>query len=343
MQCTLLIPDLFWPRDHLKVVAQDLSLPALSTLLARARVERHSSISRDAWLCQAFEVERQQDWPIAPLTLSFDGGGAGSAYCLRADPVHLKISREGLHVVDSTLFDVGEDEAQALVLALNTHFAGDGITFIAPHPKRWYVKRASSPDLITHAISEVAGSDLQHHMPSGADATAWRRIFNECQMVLHEHAINQAREARGEPEINSVWFWGGGTRPNVPGRPFSAVWADDALAFALAALAEAHSAPLPLSGTAWLAAARTQARESHLVILDQLNTAVTYRDSEAWRARLSEFDTSWFTPLLEAVRRGDMTRLTLVTLGVEASCRFTLTRFDLLKLWRRARPLWVYA
>ncbi|MES2562780.1 MAG: phosphoglycerate mutase [Pseudomonadota bacterium] len=342
MQCTLLIPHLFWPRDSLEKVSQDLSLPALATLLARARVDRHPAVTRDAWLCQAFEVERQQDWPVAPLTFNLDADEPGDAYCLRADPIHIKVSREGLHVVDSAVFDVGEDEAQALVAALNTHFA-DAITFVAPHPKRWYVKPARAPDLATHTISEVAGGDVQHYLPSGADAPAWRALFNESQMVLHEHAINQARESRGEPEINSVWFWGGGIRPSVPGRHFNAVWSDDPLACALGTLADARSESVPTSGAAWLAAARSPARESHLVMLDQLNTAVTYNDSDAWRTRLSELDATWFAGLLAALRHGDMKRLTLVTLGEQASCRFTVTRFDLFKLWRRPQPLWVYA
>ena len=55
----------------------------------------------EGWLCQAFEVDRQRDWPIAPLTLCVDGGEPDLAYWLRADPVHIKVSREGLHLVDS--------------------------------------------------------------------------------------------------------------------------------------------------------------------------------------------------------------------------------------------------
>jgi hypothetical protein len=343
MQCTLLIPHLFWPCDHLEKVSHDLNLPALSTLLARACVERHPPITPEVWLCQAFEVERQQDWPVAPLTLTLDDEKSGDAYYVRADPIHINIGREGLHVIDSGLFDVSDDEAESLVTALNTHFSGDDIAFLAPYPKRWYVKCAHPPDLITRTIGEVAGSDVQSHLPSGADALTWRRFFNECQMVLHEHPINQAREARGEPEINSVWFWGGGMRPAVPGRHFGAVWADDALASALGTLADAHCAGVPSSGAVWLATAQTQTPESHLVVLDQLNTSVTYQDSEAWRIRLRDLDTSWFAPLLAALRRGDITRLAIVTLGEQASCRFTLTRFNLLRLWRRLQPLWVYA
>src|SRR5688572_453405 len=83
MQCTLLIPQLFWPRETAELAGRGLELSALSTLLARAEVERFAPLSAEAWLCQAFEVERQHDWPIAPLTLSVDGGDPDDAYWLR--------------------------------------------------------------------------------------------------------------------------------------------------------------------------------------------------------------------------------------------------------------------
>ena len=99
------------------------------------------------------------------------------------------------------------------------------------------MKLARAPKLVDSQLSEVAGKDVQPYLPAGADALEWHRIFNEAQMLLHEHAVNEAREARGEPAVNSVWFWGGGTRPAVPGRPFDAVWSDDTTAIALAAAA----------------------------------------------------------------------------------------------------------
>src|ERR1700712_2851344 len=80
MRCTLLIPQLFWPRDTAEMAGHGLELPSLAKLLARAQVERFPAISPDAWLCQAFEVEHQSDWPVAPLTLELDGGDPAGAY-----------------------------------------------------------------------------------------------------------------------------------------------------------------------------------------------------------------------------------------------------------------------
>ncbi|HSC98716.1 MAG TPA: hypothetical protein VLI21_07425, partial [Casimicrobiaceae bacterium] len=40
---------------------------------------------------------------------------------------------------------------------------------------------------------------------------------NEIQMLLHEHPVNAAREARSEPPVTGIWFWGGGTAAEVRG------------------------------------------------------------------------------------------------------------------------------
>ena len=103
-----------------------LELPALARLLSRARAERLPAITPEAWLCQAFEVERQQDWPVAPLTLAIDGGEPGGAYWLRADPVHLKVERNRLLLVDNALFDLTPTKRRRSPAALNRHFAATG-------------------------------------------------------------------------------------------------------------------------------------------------------------------------------------------------------------------------
>ena len=83
--------------------------------------------------------------------------------------------------------------------------------------------------------------------------------------------------------------------------------------------------------------------DSHLIVLDTLADAVAYRDSESWRARVSQLESRWFAPLVRSLRENHVSRLTIVVPGEHACCRFDATRADLLKLWRRPKPLWTYA
>ena len=344
MHCTLLIPHLFWPRENAEAVLRGLELPALTKLLARARAERFPAITPEGWLCAAFEVERQHDWPLAPLTLELDGRDPGDDYWLRADPVHIKVERDRLSVGDSALFDITEAEARAFVEALDRHFCEDGPTFVYATPKRWYARVRRAPDLVTHTVREAAGADVQRNLPGGADALQWHRVFNESQMLLHGHPANAAREERGEPVVNSVWLWGGGTRPPVRGRPFDHVWSDDASATALAVAAGAHAAPLPANADALLAASPSQGDSgSHLIMLDALSGASAYQDLNAWRERLAALESRWFAPLMAALGRGRISATAIVVPGEEACCRFDTARADLYKLWRTVKPLAAYA
>jgi hypothetical protein len=341
MHCTLLIPRLFGPRDTVEALSGNIGLPALDKLLGRARAERLPATTAEAWLSQQFEVERQQDWPIAPLTLEYDDGDAGNAYWLRADPVHLRVERDGLILIENAFFDLSGDEAHALVSALNEHFAQDVLSFHAPVPKRWYAKLERTPKLVTSSTAEVAGQDVNYCLPVGDDALAWHRIFNEVQMLLHSHTVNEARDARGQPAVNSVWFWGGGMRPALRGRPYDAVWSDDVTALALATAAKASAENTPGDAAAWLARSGTQ--DSHLVVMTALARAAAYHDSEAWSSALEALETRWFAPLAQALRARRVARVTLVVPGASSCWRFDVTTTDLLKFWRSSKRWSEYA
>lgn len=345
MQCTVLIPHLWWPRDAGADAYRDLVLPELQTLLSRARSCTFPAIEAEAWLCQAFEVERQRDWPVAPLTLAIDGGDPGGAYWLRADPVHLRAHRDQLLLADSNAFTLTQDEAGALTSALTCHFGAEGMQFHAPRPDRWYLRLETDPEIATHALAEVAGGDVDRFLPAGENALRWHRIGNEMQMLLHDHAVNAAREAKGEPAINGVWLWGGGRRPAVSGCHFSALWSDDALALALAANANIIAAPLPADGERWLRALRATGEPAghHLLVLPQLAAAARRGDLGAWRNQLEALNRAWLAALLAALKVGVISELALVAPGATGCVRFELTRQALLKFWRGRRPLAAYA
>jgi hypothetical protein len=343
MQCTLLIPGLWWPHET-GPATRGPALPHLQMLLARSRRRTFPAISVEGWLCQAFEVERQRDWPVAPFTLCADGGEPGNAYWMRADPLHLCASGGGLLPLQGSRLGVTLDEATEITGALSAHFAGEGLHFCAPHPQRWYVRTDGDPDIVTHEPGAPAESTCPW-LPEGPAALRWHRICNEIEMLLHEHPVNRARELRESPVINSIWLWGGGRRAAAPGRHFSALWSEDVLAQALAASADlpAHASPADLA--AWLQsqAGSARPRGHHLLIYMHAAHAARDGDAASWSARLAELDELWMAPLLAALRQRQVTQIALVAPGAHACDRFELAFRDLLKFWRMARPLATYA
>ncbi len=334
MHCTLLIPDLWWRPGIDAGAARDLQLPALDLLLARGRCTRDAPLGMEAWLCSAFEVERQSDWPVAPLTLPVDGGDAGDAYWLRCDPVHLRAERTQLRLAEASAFSPTADEARVLVATLNAHFSADALTFHAPCPARWYLTLPRAPDLHTHALPDVVGKDINRFLPAGGERLRWHRLLNEVQMVLHEHPVNQARETAGQPTLNSVWLWGGGIKPAVRGRHFTTVLSDDALAAGLAAAADVAHAALPSRAPAFSAAEASRL----LAVVPHLRAPASYGEPDGWRGALLALERDWFAPLLAALRARRLSGLALVTLGNDECRRYDVARADLWRFWRAPRP-----
>jgi hypothetical protein len=338
VHCELIVPGLL-PHGRDAAAALDgLRLPALELLLARSRRTSGDAQSLEAWLARAFEMDEDDEIPAGALTLAATGGAASDALWMRADPAHLRLNRDELILVPAAAFGVSSAEAEQLAETLNRHFAGE-LAFYPLSGERWCVRVEGIPadGLRTKSPAEVAGRDINRHLPSGEGSMRWHGLLNEIQMVLHEHPVNEAREARGEPAVNSVWLWGAGRMPEGLNATFQSVTADDALAPGFAQAAGLRHRALPPNAGDWLERLPEDGRQ--LVVLDTLRLPFALGDFEGWRLRIEELEARWFAPLVAALKSG---RVGMVTVCVPdgADLRaFESTRNDLRHFWKRAKPL----
>ena len=211
-----------------------------------------------------------------------------------ADPVHLRLARETLVLTDNIELDIAHDEALQLVAALNSTFADVG-EFTVATPGEWNLRLHKPPQLVTHAVAQVLGRNIEPYLPSGPDGAAWRRTINEMQMLLHTHPVNEAREAQSRPVINSVWPWGAGSLTGLLPQRFETIFADMPLARGLAQASGSAGEDLP----AGFAQTTTG---SALAVLDSLLHPALALEVEAWQAGLRQLEAAWFRPLLDALR-----------------------------------------
>jgi hypothetical protein len=323
MHCELVLPGLF-------AAAQGERLPAAELLLARGRESSDEPRSLERWLLGRFGVE-EDACPAGALTLLAHGAEPGEASWARADPVHLQLMRERMVVVPAEAFGISPEEAGALCATLNAHFAGRlEVRPLEPH--RWVARLAQDMALGCDGPLQMAGQDA-------APRRAGDVLTNELQMVLHEHPVNQAREARGEPPVNSVWLWGAGRPParldSDDAAPCHSVAAAEPLALGLARLCGARGKAVPDSAVAWMERAPEEGR--HLAVLDALRVPLALGDADACRKRVHALDEAWLAPLLAALRGG---RIGMLTLHVpDAGTSVEAIRSDLRRFWRRARPI----
>ncbi|HUW49957.1 MAG TPA: phosphoglycerate mutase [Sulfuricella sp.] len=341
MHCHLLIPGLsspFFPATP--NLLQALHLPALNALLTRGRQQPCASGGGTDWLCRAFSVEKQHDWPAAPYILLAEGGSPSNDFWLLADPVHLQLQRDRMVLMDADGLGISSGEAAELAAALNSHFADDGLTFFPSRPGRWHIRLASPALIETYPLEAVSGRNIREFLPGGPDGKFWRRTLNEIQMLLHDHPVNAAREQRGVLPVNSIWPWGGGMLPDKTTSPYVKVWAEDALSIGLSAASGTPHAKPTETAAEWLQQA---APGQHLIILDSLRNAALYGDFPRWRENMLMLETGWFNPLRQALSRGRLTRLSLTIFGENRVQTFSAAQADLWKFWRRGKPLMIFS
>ena len=287
------------------------------------------------------------DWPVAAATALVDCGASigGTGPWLRADPVHLRPDLADLVLFDAVDAGLSSEEARALSETVNEALRPAGPVIDAAHPHRWYVAPEAPARMATTPLSLAAGAKVSALMPRGPDAPRWGRWMNEVQMVLHECPVNVERERRGAAPINGIWPWGGGRLPPAPGAPapeggggpapgtpasIVQAWSDDALVRGLARHAGIECGALPGDAGAWLDPAPRPG--VHLIAFDGLHRAVRRSDPDAWRAGLARFNASWAKPLLDALGRGAVAR---VSIHDELGHRFAATRQGRFRWWRR--------
>ncbi|MFA6062825.1 MAG: hypothetical protein WC736_09515 [Gallionella sp.] len=326
----LVITDLFLPPEFAREVCAGLHLTTLEKILSRGKVEKNQVISLEDTLCGLFST--RSDTSIAQISAAYDGLGEGG--WLRADPVHLRLQREQVVLLPEV--EVSTAEALQFCASLNKHFAADGLTFFTPDPQRWYVKQQKSPDIVTVPMSQAAGRNIHGNLPSGLEYGRWHQIFNEIQMLLFAHPLNEAREARGELPVNSVWFWGNQPVQAQPQVTYDAVSSDEVL---VQMLARANDAPFSNWQPEWSSAGEG----GQLLVWTGLRSALQRGDLNGWRERLQHFEDHYAAPLWHALRSGKIDKLQLEVAAGDCLRRFTLTRGSCWAFWRKYRPLADYS
>lgn len=350
MQLTLLVPGLLLPDTVRNDTVFDLEAPALSLILGRG--QRHAGDTD--WLCEAFgtapplpaaalrrlgaSAATRAASPPESAGLEVGGpivgaGGTASDAWLCLDPVHWQVAREGIHLADPADLRLEDDEAAALIAAVQPLFTPWG-EITASQACHWELRLARSLLLETRPLPACIGSPVDPALPGGLDGAEWRRLLTEVQTVLHAHPVNRQREALGRPVVNSLWPWGFGSLPDKPRTDFTVGWSDDPVTAGLCAHTGIPCLRPP---------ARFQCATGNVLCqLDWLAHAAYTLNALGWRLALLKLEQEWVAPALAAMKRGECQALRLVGTGILGDARavvFSLVRGNLWRFWQRPLPL----
>jgi len=314
MQLTLVVPGLLDLAEADPTWA-DVEGTALARLLVSAtRLTEHDGVI--GVVCAAIGIAKQRDWPVAPALAVAGRLDPAGAYWLLAEPVTLLVGQLDVQLA-GVVCDLSADESAALLATLNSHFAGDGLCFVALTPARWLIAATEEQGLVTHPADDALGAPIFPFLPGGPDAARWRRWQSEMQMLLFAHPVNSRREQSGGSVINGVWLSGGGVFTAARETAgVASLYTDAPLPRDLARACGVEAAPAPHSFQDWSAA---QPNSPSLVLLP----AIRENDGPASLAALGR---DWADPLRAALDARANLEVSIVIAGRGRAWSFELRR-----------------
>jgi hypothetical protein len=218
----LLIPFASALSEPAAEVVRDLSLPVLARLLGQLTATARDE-GDEYTLSPPHERAAAQAWgwpmvdgglPFAAMAASTDGIDVADRAWGLLTPTHWDVGRDHVTLSDPLALDLAEDESRALFDAVRELFESEGFALAWGASSRWYAAHESLADLRCASLDRVIGRNvdlwLRGDPKASASARLLRRLQSEVQLLLYPHPINEAREVRGAPTVNSFWLSGCG-------------------------------------------------------------------------------------------------------------------------------------
>jgi hypothetical protein len=129
-------------------------------------------------------------------------------------PIHLSVGSDQITALPPQALALSETESRAFfdsLAELWPQAEGWHSQWLGPH--QWLIAHPSFAELRSASLERVLHRNVDIWMPQ---ARRLRTLQNEVQMLLHGHALNEAREAAGGLALNSVWISGCGLERGAP-------------------------------------------------------------------------------------------------------------------------------
>jgi len=255
--------------------------------------------------------------------------------CWIATPLSLQAGAASVRLGHHGILRLSGEEQGALAVDFARTFDSSGHRLL-PLPSGAFLlcTRAIQP-LGLREPARWAGGELVAALPVGPAAAPLRRLMAEIEMWLHGQPLNTTRAQRGQMSVTALWPWGADRRivrpgPGVPRAGASAFGSDPWLE-GLWHLRGSVCRALPAD----FAAVRAVADAERVIVVAEGSAELQYAGEGTVADAVATLDERFVSPAMRALRRGELTQVTLILNDVG----FAVTRSNLRRLWRQRRGL----
>lgn len=313
------------PGPRCRAASTTLQLPHLQALMQRAGRQSIHTGTSDSLNPLAEHLASGQSYedglvPWAAWLAQAKGLHARGQHWALISPCHLQIHSDHVAMQDPTQWELPEDQAYALLAAMQPYFADDGIALHWHSAQTWLAQGPIFEGLCTASLARVRAQAIDPWIPRQSAAQNLRRLQNEMQMLLYTHVVNDTRSARSQVPINGFWISGTGS-PLV----------DDAItppsAETLQVLQALQALPEPMQST--LGPVTPNA-----IYVNALDASALQDDAQAWTQAWQTLDSQVLAPLASQ-QSGAALRISLC--GTQRARSFHAGQAS---LWQRMQQKW---
>ncbi len=196
----LVLPGLLnLPLHELNSQTLAHSTPVLHQLLRYSNRVDNSVTDFDDIIIQRLDLNQR----ALPYAHAFNPDH--SQHQLLLKPIHLKTDINNAFIFPVNLI---KDELLLIINDLNNFFKEDyEIKYLSDNCWLMTLKSCQAVTEVPHYLSAL-GKKVTHYLEPAKTSLPWFKLFNEIQMFLYQHEINQQRQQNSLPTLNSLWCWG---------------------------------------------------------------------------------------------------------------------------------------
>ncbi|HQC55146.1 MAG TPA: cofactor-independent phosphoglycerate mutase [Clostridia bacterium] len=120
-------------------------------------------------------------------------------------------------MIDYSAGEITTKESQEIMKTIQKELGSDEYTFYAGVSYRHCLVSAKNGlQTVFCPPHDITGEVIEKKLPSGVGCNDFINLINESGKILKDHPVNKRRERAGLNQATHLWFWGAGTKPNLP-------------------------------------------------------------------------------------------------------------------------------